>query len=376
MKEGRGPVVVHLAASNFFGGPERQIVEHAAALPPARYRAVVGSWREGRPAVDLVERAAARGIATFLVETPRPWDPRAVRELGVHLDRVGAALVACHGYKADLHGHLAARRRGLPRVGVLRGLTGEDRKVRFYEWLYRFSLRRADRVVVVSRATARVARRMGVPGDRVVVIPNAWHPPPEPVVPRDPRALGGFPPGEPVLLAAGRLSPEKGQDLLLAALARLAGRGVPFRAVLCGEGPLRGLLEGEIRDRDLGERVLLAGFRDDLPGLLAGADLLVNPSRSEGLPNVVLEAFGAGTAVVATAVGGVPELVEDGETGWLVPAGDPERLAAAIADALARPGERDRRARAAHALLEREYSPSRQLERWLELYDALRGPGY
>ncbi len=371
---GRARRVVHLLATNFVGGPERQVLGHLAGLPRDTVHPVLGSYLEGRPRVALLEEAAARGIDTFAVATRRPWDPRSVRELRDRLRAAEAELLVCHGYKPDLHGHFACRSLGIPRVSVLRGLTGENLRVRFYERLYRWSLRRADRVVAVSRATASMAGEMGVPSSRVRVIYNAWYPPPGGLEPLDPRSVHRLPADVPVLVAAGRLSPEKGQDVLVRALALLARQGCRFRAVLYGDGPLRARVEELILRENLAELVLLAGFRPDARRLLAGADLVVNPSRSEGLPNVLLEAMAARVPVVATLVGGIPEMLEDGRTGWLVPPDDPDALARALAEALASPGQRARRAAAAARVLRERFGADRQQELWLDLYRDLLGP--
>jgi glycosyltransferase involved in cell wall biosynthesis len=208
----------------------------------------------------------------------------------------------------------------------------------------------------------------------VVVIHNAIDPDrfaqPEPVYREHLLALF---PRRPSLIvgAAGRLSPEKGFQVLVQAAARLAAsnRGVGF--VLFGEGPLREQLARDIAAAGLGERVLLAGFRADLDRLLPWLDVLVLPSFTEGLPNVVLEGCAAGLPIVATAVGGTPEIIEDGATGFLVPPRNAMALAERLQDVLTAPdggrivGERGRR-----RVLERFTFPV-QAEKYRRLFAAL-----
>ena len=135
--------------------------------------------------------------------------------------------------------------------------------------------------------------------------------------------------------AAGRLSPEKGFDVLLAAAARVLRRDPDAGFILFGDGPLRAELAQQIAAAGLGGAFVLTGFRADLDRFLPHFDLLVLPSYTEGLPNVVLEACAAGVPVVATAVGGTPEVIEDGLSGFLVPVGDPDTMADRIVAALA-----------------------------------------
>ncbi|RMG43943.1 MAG: glycosyltransferase family 1 protein [Acidobacteria bacterium] len=364
--------VAHLIASNFFGGPERQILGHAARLGRYGWEAVIGSFREGRPAVEIVERARERGRPAFLVDTASPFSPDNARQLARFLSEMRVEVLATHGYKADIYGHLAAAKVGIPRIAFLRGLTGENLKVRLYERAYRWSLRRADRVVAVSEAMRRLALRIGVRAERICVVRNADVREDGFGAPIDVRrALGWEGDPRPVLIAAGRLSPEKGQDVLVRAVAHLRERGRPVLAAILGEGARRRRLERLIRRERLADSVRLAGFRHELPRWIAGADLLVNPSRSEGLPNVILEAFRVGTPVVATEVGGVPEAVVDGETGWTVPPDDPEALAGAIEQALRSPAEAQRRAERARERLSREFDPERQTRALAAIYDAL-----
>jgi glycosyltransferase involved in cell wall biosynthesis len=224
----------------------------------------------------------------------------------------------------------------VPVVSVSRGWTGESLKVSCYEAVDRVHLRFMDRVVCVSSGQAQRVRQAGVPPERVRVIRNAARlrafAGPEPAARDRLRQLAG---GDgPVVLAAGRLSREKGFHVLTAGACPLL-RNVPSaRIVLFGEGPERSPLERQAAALGLADRFRLPGFRNDLDALLPWADVVVLPSLTEGLPNVALEAAAAGVPVVATAVGGTPEVVVNGQTGFLVPPGDPAALAGRMNDLL------------------------------------------
>ena len=201
----------------------------------------------------------------------------------------------------------------------------------------RFALRRADRVVCVSEYMAGVAARGGAPPERLRVLSNAV-------------ALDEFSPGEEHktidVLFAGRLSGEKGVDTLLLAAHRLQGR----RVVIAGDGPAADELRG-LAAR-IGVDASFAGSRSSaqIAALMRQARLLVVPSRSEPQGVVVLEALATGLPVVASRVGGIPELIDEGHTGWLVAPDDPDALADAIVAALSdsrRLTEMGRQARAA-----------------------------
>jgi glycosyltransferase involved in cell wall biosynthesis len=271
-----------------------------------------------------------------------------------------------------------------------------------------------DHVVCVSHGQGEKVRRAGVPVDKMAVIHSAIRVErfanPDPAY-RD-RLLDFFSPHSPPTLivgAAGRLSPEKGFDVLIDAAALvLAGRDEETRGrgdagtrgrgdgeqgaassqdpspktqdlspkpqdptrigfILFGNGPLRDALARQIAARGLEGNFILAGFTPDLDRYLPDLDLLVQSSFSEGLPNVILEAMAAQIAVVATAVGGTPETVEDGVTGCLVPAADTQALANAILQILSRPEVRRAMGLAGRERVASQFSFAAQADRYRQL---------
>jgi glycosyltransferase involved in cell wall biosynthesis len=331
--------IVHLTASSFFGGPERQILGLARALPD-EYSTTILSFSEGGQCRPFLAAARAAGFDTAELTNDTPNLRAAVAELTAFLRGNFADILVTHGYKSNLLGRPAARNAGIPIISISRGWTGENLKVWCYEAVDRFHLRFMDRVVCVSAGQGERVRRAGVPPEKVRVIRNAARlsafTRPDPFMGQRLRELAG---GDgPVVVAAGRLSPEKGFHILVEAGKQLAHDVPMARVVVFGEGAERGRLERRIAELGLGERFRLPGFRDDVDALLPWADVAVLPSLTEGLPNVALEAAAASVPVVATAVGGTPEVVIDGRTGFLVPPNEPMALARRTADVLASPG--------------------------------------
>jgi glycosyltransferase involved in cell wall biosynthesis len=364
------PTIVHLTASTFLGGPERQMLGLANALS-AEYRTAFVLFPEGGRCRAFLGEVGRQGFGGFALASDTPWVRAAVRELSGRLGELGADVLCCHGYKANLLGRPAARRAGIPVVAVSRGWTGESFKVRMYERLDRFTLPWMDRVVCVSQGQAARVRRAGVSGKRVAVIRNAicadrFAAP----LPHGRELLQGFFP-EPrrlIVGGAGRLSVEKGFGVLVQAAERVCRQQPDVGFVIFGDGPLRDRLQHDIALAGLGGRFVLAGFRGDLDGLIPHLDLLALSSFTEGLPNVVLEAMAAAVPVVATAVGGTPEVVAEGVTGYLVPPGDAEALAERLAQLLASP-EREEMGRAGRERVLREFTfagQARQYERFFE----------
>jgi glycosyltransferase involved in cell wall biosynthesis len=331
--------LVHLTSSTFFGGPERQMLGLARTLPDSIQTTFV-SFPEGGRSDAFLDEVRRHGFDALGLTRDFPRLVATAQELVAVLRGVGADLVLCHGYKANILGRVAARRVGMPAVAVSRGWTGENRKVRAYEWLDRSHLRLMDHVVCVSDGQAEKVRRWcRVPEGRISVIRNSARLQAFTATNPDARQklLGLFPSGQAVsrvVLAAGRLSPEKGFTVLLEAADAILRADPAAGVVLFGEGVLRAKLTCRIVELGWSDRFIMPGFRTDLDALIGAADVVVLPSFTEGLPNVALEASAAGVPVVATAVGGTPEVIADGESGYLVAPGQPGDLAARVSELL------------------------------------------
>jgi len=325
-------MVVHLTASPCYGGPERQMLQLGRELAPD-YESAYLTFREEERCWDFVRNAQEAGFHAAALKHDTPRLLAAYRELKGLLRGLNADVLICHGYKAGILGRLAARSLGLPVVAVSRGWTGESFPVRLFEWLDRVNLRWMDRVVCVSEAQAARVRKAGVAEKKITVIHNAIRAErfERPKLEYRQRLLGLFPdPPDLVIGSAGRFSPEKGFQVLVDAFCEVARAVQSAGLVLFGDGPERNRIAKQIADLDLGRRCVLAGFRDDLDDFMPHFDVFVLPSFTEGLPNVALEALAARVPVVATAVGGTPEVVRQGIDGYLVPPGDPGAMAGRI----------------------------------------------
>lgn len=305
------------------------MLELAVELRP-RCHTVFASFSEGGQCGAFLDRATAEGFEAVALAHDTPRLLAAERDVRTLLRATRAEVLFCHGYKAGLLGLSAARRVGIAVIAVSRGWTGECLRVRLYDALDRRVLRKMDRVVCVSHSQAAKVRRSGVPDDRIIVIPNAIRTErfasPRPQGRRELESLFHSP-RRLIVGAAGRLSPEKGFDVLVGAATEVLQAVPDAGFVLFGDGPLRASLRRQIDALGLDGAFVLPGFRRDLDDLLPHLNLFVLPSHTEGLPNVVLESLAARVPVVATAVGGTPEVLADGFGGYLVPAGEPRPLA-------------------------------------------------
>jgi glycosyltransferase involved in cell wall biosynthesis len=277
-------------------------------------------------------------------------------------------LVHTHGYHADLIGGAAARASGTPVVTTVHGFTGGGWKNRLYEFLQRRAFRSFDRVVAVSRRQAAELAGAAVGPGRIRVVPNGWDGSLSALERLEARRALGVAGDHFRIGWAGRLSHEKGADTLVSALPRLAR--LPYAVSFIGAGPERPRLERITAASEFGRRVRWHGMVPDAGRYFRAFDLFVLSSRTEGMPIALFEAMAAEVPIVATAVGGVPEVVGAREA-LLVPPDDPEALALAIQAVHDDPHAAAVRARAAREHLMAEFGLERCIDRFESLYREL-----
>jgi glycosyltransferase involved in cell wall biosynthesis len=323
--------VAHLIATNFFGGPERQILTHAKHVAQHGVHALIISFQEFGQKNQLLAAASREGVPNLALKARSPFHPGSVHELYGLLRARQIKLLVTHGYKSNVVGRIASWAAGVPEIAVSRGWTAENGRIQLYEKIDRAFLRLADAVVAVSDGQRQKILACGGRPDKVRVIHNAidlaTYPGP---AEKSVRSELGIPQDAILVATAGRLSPEKNHLGLVEAAKHVLAKMPDVYFVVFGEGFLRPELEKAVAARGIGNRFFLPGFRSDVRSLLHEIDIFVLPSHTEGLPNVVLEAFACSKPVVATRVGGTPEVVQQDENGFLVPAGEMGQLAEGI----------------------------------------------
>jgi glycosyltransferase involved in cell wall biosynthesis len=326
--------ILDLRDTHEIGGPGKTILESYRAIDHAKFSLHLGLFRanDEREDTPFLAAAKAMGMPIHEIRASGPYDPRLIWRLATLVREQQFDLVHAHEVSSNVVTCLMSALHHVPIVSTAHGWIGNSRKQRLMIDLDKRVLRRFDRVIAVSGKMQRDLIDTGVPSSRVTLLHNGI------VLEKYCRtnevgaleALVGKRPPHPVLVSIGRLSPEKGHADLVDALALVAARGRHVSAVLAGDGPSRNDLVAGIRAAGLQEWVHLPGYISQPVRLLQEADLVVLPSHTEGLPNAALEALAMEVPVLATNVGGTPEVVLDGVTGKLVPAHSPTSLADAI----------------------------------------------
>jgi len=287
---------------------------------------------------EFVSAVHDAGIEIDVILERGRFDRSVIRALRKIAEQRSPDVIVTHQVKSHFLMQVSGLWKKYPWVAFNHGYTTTDRKMLLYNRLDRWSLPRADRVVTVCEAFAKQLVNMGVPRARIHVQHNSMRP--QPAVSAEAmyafRRKLGVKNDERMILAVGRLSKEKAQIDLLHAFKKLSDTHAEInaRVVIVGDGPERVPLEAAAASLGISDRVVFAGQVRNVGVYYAAADVLANPSDSEGSPYVLLEAMAANLPIVATAVGGVPEMVKNNQTALLVPAGDPQAMADAIARVL------------------------------------------
>lgn len=361
--------ILMLRSSGFYGGPERQIHQHALASRGSAYEIIIGAFALPGEYPDLIRKAEEDGLETQLFVVGSNYSPVAIARLRRFLVDSGIDIVASHDYRASLIAFLAVKGTRCHWLAWSRGWTYEGFKIQIFQFLEKIFVRFAERVLVVARAQKEKLRRWLVPDRLFVVIHNAV----------DPGRLGNsdavdlrqrfsLPDESIVVVTAGRFSAEKGQQVLLRAVDRIIAANPCVYLIMFGDGPQLEQTRARAAELEAGAHVFCPGFEPNIIGNIRGADILVNPSLTEGLPNVVLEAMALGIPVVATEVGGVPELIRHRHDGLLVSPDDPSALAAAVLELAADSHLREQFALAGLDTVRQDFSFAAQNRKLHEVY--------
>jgi glycosyltransferase involved in cell wall biosynthesis len=357
------------------GGPEKTILNSPRFLKPYGYRMLCAYMHPpGDPGFEqIVQRARDWGAPLLSVPDRGSIDPSVLGKLLQICRRERVAIWNAHDYKSNLIGLLLRPFWPMRLVTTVHGYVQRTWRTPLYYAVDRFSLPRYERVICVSQDLDERCRRLGVPADRCLLIENGIDV--DQFVRRTPPAVAkqrlGLPPDRLIIGAVGRLSPEKGFDLLIRAADRLLGQGLDVELIIAGDGAQRSELEALITALGRHERIRLTGYCSDTLALYEALDVFALSSLREGLPNVLLEAMAMELPVVATRVAGVPNLVRHGENGLITRPGSVEGLVESLARLLRDVDLRERLSRAGRATVAAEFSFEVRMRKVVEVFDGL-----
>ena len=351
------------------GGSERLACDLARSFDPTAVESSVCAIDADGPMADELESA---GVPFHVMGREPRFDWTLLMRLHRLFRRTGVQVVQTHHLTQLIYAGLGARLAGASLIHVEHeyfSLASRRRKR-----LLRALGALCHRVVAVGEETGLfLTRRVGLPVSRVVVIRNGVDLTQYSPIPHVPRGALGLPLGGSLIGHVGRLDPLKDQESLVRAFQMVVAEHPDAHLVLVGEGPSRRDLEHLVANLGLRDRVLLLGSRGDVADLLPHFEVFAMASLREGLPLAILEAMAAARPVVATDVGDIPGVVQDGTSGLLVPPGQVKALAAALASLLGAPARAQALGRAGRAAVEERFAFSSTVRQYQDLYQSMAG---
>ena len=361
--------ILQMISSGGMYGAEAVILNMSRTINEGPHRSMLGVFSNSSNAnLQLHENATKEGIGSYLIPCNGQIDRTAITSIRELAQRTGADVVHAHGYKADIYAFFALRASGVSLVSTCHNWLDNDRKTSSYGVLDRLILRGYARVVAVSEDVRQRLLKSGVKANKVSMIRNGIDLRPfnrASAVVRHELGWDAYR----IVGLVGRLSAEKGVDIFLHAAARVLAHRPDTKFVVAGDGPDLTELDTLIDKLGIRDHVRMLGRCDDMPALYASLDIMVSASRREGLPIAILEGMASRLPLVATAVGEIPTVIQDGRSGVLVPAEDPESLAAAIIELLQDPAKRERIGSEARQLVEDKFSAQRMTADYLRVYE-------
>jgi glycosyltransferase involved in cell wall biosynthesis len=355
----------------------RELDEASNELPHVEGSLVTFDRHSHQAENEFLRAARSAGIEIDVIPERSRFDFSVISALETIVAQRSPDIMLTHSVKSHFLMWRSRMWKQYPWIAFHHGYTTTDRKMRLYNRFDRWSLPKADLILTVCNAFAReLAAVARVQPEKIRVQHNPIRPAPRPAAEtvRAQRRQLGIAENEPVILSIGRLSNEKAHADLIAAFRQLRDTNAELncKLVIVGDGPERDRLESFARQSGVAERIVFAGQVKDVQPYYAIASVFVLPSHSEGSPNVLLEAMAANVPVVATDVGGVPEIVQNEQSALLVPARDSTGLAEAIARVLA-DGELTKRLTNNAAKLVRDnHSPADYVQSLIRSFSKIR----
>lgn len=368
--------ILHLISTTGFYGAEKVVINLAKGLQTSGHNVVVGTLLdEKRSDRILTKHARESGIQIIEIPCNGKYDRRTIPFINKYMPEEQFDIVHSHGYKANFYAGFSHLPAGCKRVATCHNWLGKSPKMLFYRWLDKKVLERFDAIIAVSELIRREIEKAGISSGKINKIYNGI------IIGEYSQNEGkadsvrkefNISAADKVIGCVGRLSPEKGHQSLIKAIAGIKGELPNIKALIVGDGPLLGQLSNLAHKLNVFNQVIFTGVRQDIPDILAAIDIFVLPSSIEGLPLALLEAMAAKKPVIATRVGEVPQVIEHEVSGFLIQPNHHEELTEMIKYALNNQEKARQVAEKGFAELQARFSMQKMVESYSHLYLKLK----
>lgn len=363
--------ILHLVSSGGFFGAERVILNLASRQNNSAVISWVGAINnKHNPHLEIIQESQNTGLKTAIFDSRSQADLKTVSSVKKFLKENDIDILHTHNYKSNIIGFLATRLTRVKWAVTLHGWISSDSKLRWYETLDRFFLKFADKIFCVSLNNYDMLLNKGINKNSLEVIANGIDLKQFSSAGADQnlRKSLGIDAHQIVITIVGRLGEEKGHKVLFKALSLIHPQYPDFKCLVVGDGPLMKNLQEQANALNLSRHIIFTGNRKDVADIYKVCDILVNASFTEGLPMTILEAMASRLAVIATKVGGVPQLIQHEKNGLLLDPNDPEILAEALIQLIKDPQKRQQLAQEAYNSVVTSFSDQIMSDKYEENY--------
>lgn len=359
--------VLHLIDSAGMYGAERVILTLLDELKESPFPGIVGCIRDNNSGVpQIIEEAQKKRIETKLFTIRRGFNPKGIAQILHYVKRNSIRIVHSHGYKPNIFLSVVPHN-GMTVLSTVHGWSKQNATMRgkIYEFFDSLSLRMMHKVIAVSKAVSKDLVGRGLKKEMIEIIYNGIKiDQTDSVASRE----TGTQQNKLTFGAVGRLTKVKGYQYLIEAMASVVAAIPDSRLIIAGDGPVKNELLQKISRLGLNSNIVLVGYQTSIQQFLSGIDLFIMPSLSEGLPMALLEAMAYGKPVLASSVGGIPEVITDGESGVLVPPADSNALSRGILKLCMDQDFRTGMSQRAKELVGKTFSSGNMAEQYAALY--------
>lgn len=366
--------VLQLISSNGFFGAERVIIELSKELLHANCLSYIGLIGNNKNEyIDFVNELEKNNLKSEIFNCRGKFYLRTIFEIRRFIKNNRIDIIHSHGYKSNFYGFLSRTNTNTRIIATCHNWLGKSSKMKFYERLDKLVLRRFDQIVAVSDVLAGEILKSGVQKSKVKVINNGVDIARFEVTSNNSPIKNslGLREDEKIIGTVGRLTEEKGHIYLFRAFERVNKELPNTRLLIVGDGPHLQDFKSQVTSLKLENKVIFTGTRNDIPEMLNIMDVFVLPSLNEGLPMALLEAMAAKSPVIATKVGAIPKVIENGKSGFLVEPGAVDALYQKITRILSNPEEARLLSNNAFEKINNEFSSRKMANQYMEIYNQL-----
>lgn len=370
--------ILHFIESEGVYGAERVILNLSQQLQTDNHYAAVVGCIVNNPASqsDLYDAAQAAGIEAIKIPISNKYVCFHLPKAAKQFENLKINLIHAHGYKPAVYGFIIRLLTGIPILSTCHlwfEPTNAPLKTRIMIWLEQFFYQWYPKIVGVSEPILEVLRKRKLPDKKLALIRNGVDIPSTPTenTLQNLRAELQLTPDDYCVINCARLTRQKDQASLIEAGRILKEQSFPIKLLILGQGPLKAELKQQIQNSGMEQHVHLLGFREDIPALLAIADVFALPSLDEGMPMSLLEAAASSKPIITTLVGDIGKLIQHNKTGLTIPVGDPASLADAIIQLKNNPALAKLLADNAHAVMVKNYSSHAMYQQYILIYREL-----